>query len=170
MTGDDLGLLHNRTFDDLSIGDSAAMEQTLGPQGLQLPAHLRGHAEPPDEDLGCQPYGSLGSAFWGEVLVGSLLGTRLPGPGTVHAGCKLRGFAPVKPGNRLQLRIEVTALEAATRRVTVIASCCRHLVTHALSSSPTRRSTSPRTWSRRPTSLPCRTWSVATCWPSNRSS
>jgi phosphotransacetylase len=124
MTHDnDLRALRNRTFDELAVGDSADIEHTLSRQDLMLPAQLSGQAEPPDDELGGSPAGTRANAFWSEVLIGSLLSMRLPGPGTVHVGRKLRVLAALKAGDLLRVLIKVAAKDAATRRVILACTC-----------------------------------------------
>jgi len=124
MTIDDnFRKLRNRPIGEIRVGDSAELERTIDRQDLLLPARLAGQAGPSEDDLVGAPYGSLANAFWSEVLLESLLAARLPGPGTVHVGRRLRVLAAVKAGDRLRARVEVTARDAATRRVTLACRC-----------------------------------------------
>jgi phosphotransacetylase/acyl dehydratase len=124
---DDLHVLRNRTFDELSPGDSACIERTLTAQDIQLFAILSGDANPQHLDPGFAAatrfQGVIAHGMWGGALISAVLGTRLPGPGTVYLGQTLRFLAPVRLGDRLSIRIEVKAKDAATRRVTLACSC-----------------------------------------------
>lgn len=118
--------LRNRTFDELSIGDSAGIERTLTRQDIALFAALSGEAGPSPEADGAgtdDAPGPLAPGMWGGVLVSAVLGTRLPGPGTVCLSQALRFRAPVKPGDRLSVRVEVAAKDAATRQVRLACRC-----------------------------------------------
>ena len=63
--------VENRTFDELRVGDSASVTQTLAPEQLQLVATLLGDVDPAHVEM------------WGATLVARLLATKLPGPGSV---------------------------------------------------------------------------------------
>jgi hypothetical protein len=53
-TDDSIHLLHNRTFDEIAIGDTAAVKRTLTPEDIQVLTLLSGYAGPeqPDSDEG----------------------------------------------------------------------------------------------------------------------
>ena len=124
---DDLRILRNRTFDELAIGDTASIERTLAQQDIQLFAVLSGDLNPthidPDFAASTRYSGVIAHGMWGGALISAVLGTRLPGPGTVYLGQTLRFLAPVRLGDRLTIRVEVTALDPGKRCVTLACSC-----------------------------------------------
>ncbi len=128
MTHDhDLRILRNRTFDELVVGDTASIERTLAQQDIQLFAVLSGDFNPthidPDFAASTCYSGVIAHGMWGGALISAVLGTRLPGPGTVYLGQTLRFLAPVKLGDRLTVQVTVTALDPGERRVTLACSC-----------------------------------------------
>jgi 3-hydroxybutyryl-CoA dehydratase len=52
-----------------------------------------------------------------------VLGTRLPGPGTIYMGQTLRFRAPVRIGETVTATAEVAALDAEKKRVTLKTTC-----------------------------------------------
>ena len=52
--------------------------------------------------------------MWGAALISAVLGTRLPGPGTVYAGQTLQFHAPVRVGDTLTTTV---TWPRATRRI-----------------------------------------------------
>ena len=56
-------------------------------------------------------------------LISALLGTRLPGPGTIYLGQTLRFRAPVRIGDTVRGRVEVTAVDMEKKRVTLKTEC-----------------------------------------------
>jgi len=62
-------------------------------------------------------------SMWGGALVSAVLGTRLPGPGTVYAGQSLRFHKPIAVGDTLTARVSVTRKEPATRLVVLDCAC-----------------------------------------------
>ena len=123
---DALEHLRNRPFDELAIGDSASIERTLTQQDIELFAILSGDVNPQhlDADFAATTCtnGVIAHGMWGGALISAVLGTRLPGPGTIYLGQTLRFLAPVRLGDCLSIRVEVKAKEAATRRVTLACS------------------------------------------------
>ena len=124
---DDLRVLRNRTFDELAIGDSASIERVLTQEDIQLFAVLSGDLNPQHLDpayaASTRFHGVIAHGMWGGALISAVLGTRLPGPGTVYRGQTLRFLAPVKLGDRLSIRVEVTARDAASHGVTLACTC-----------------------------------------------
>jgi 3-hydroxybutyryl-CoA dehydratase len=56
-------------------------------------------------------------------LISAVLGTKLPGPGTIYLGQTLRFRAPVKIGDTVTARVEVTAVDMAKKRATLKTEC-----------------------------------------------
>lgn len=56
-------------------------------------------------------------------LISAVLGTRLPGPGTIYLGQTLKFRAPVKIGDTVSAEAEVTAFDPAKRRATLRTTC-----------------------------------------------
>ncbi|TWG92846.1 phosphate acetyltransferase/phosphate butyryltransferase [Luteimonas sp. J16] len=120
---DDLRVLRNRTFDELSVGDCASIERTLAQEDIQLFALLSGDLNPthvdPEFAASTRYSGVIAHGMWGGALISAVLGTRLPGPGTIYLGQTLRFLAPVRIGDRLTIQVTVTALEPGRRLVTL---------------------------------------------------
>ena len=118
---DDLSILRNRTFDELAIGECASMERTLTAQDIQLFAVMSGDLNPqhldPEFAASTRFHGVIAHGMWGGALISALLGTRLPGPGTVYQGQTLRFLAPVRLGDRLSIRVQVRSKNADTQAV-----------------------------------------------------
>ena len=132
---EDLALLRNHSFDELDVGDSASLERTLSTQDLRLFAALSGAAVADGAGAGAGAgAGTVAGAddddtaliahgMWGSMLLASVLGTRLPGPGTTLVGQTLRFLAPLAAGDRLTVRVEVLAKQAEQRQVTLAVAC-----------------------------------------------
>src|SRR5260221_708919 len=136
---EDLALLRNHSFDELGVGDSASLERTLSTQDLRLFAALSGAAVADGAGAGAgaragagagtvaraddDDAGLIAHGMWGGMLLASVLGTRLPGPGTTLVGQTLRFLAPLAAGDRLTVRVEVLAKQAEQRQVTLAVAC-----------------------------------------------
>ncbi len=124
---DDLGLLRNRTFDELAVGDSASIERTLTMQDIQLFALQSGDMNPAHVDPAYAEstrfQGVIAHGMWGGALISGVLGTRLPGPGTIYRGQSLTFLRPVRVGDTLRVSVTVASREAAHHRVTLDCRC-----------------------------------------------
>ena len=123
----DLHILRNRTFDELAPGDSASIERVLGIQDIQLFALLSGDIDPahvdPEFAASSRFEGVIAHGMWGGALISGVLGTRLPGAGTIYRSQTLRFLAPVRIGDRLAIQVTVVATDPATRGVTLACTC-----------------------------------------------
>ena len=62
--------------------------------------------------------------MWGAALISAVLGTRLPGPGTVYASQTLKFHAPIRVGDTLTITVTVTARDEANHRL--VLDCTLH--------------------------------------------
>lgn len=120
-TADEWRVLRNRTFDEIAIGDSASLERAFTPQDIHMFALQAGDADP--QRTACSSSRDTTEAICANVLISAVLGTRLPGPGTVHASQNLCFLAAVRPGDRLTVRVQVTGKATATHHVTLSCTC-----------------------------------------------
>lgn len=56
-------------------------------------------------------------------LISAVIDEQLPGHGTVYLSQNLRFIAPVRPGDLLEARVKVTAIDHGKRRVTLETLC-----------------------------------------------
>ena len=129
MTTNDtsLHLIHNRTFDEIAIGDSAEIARTLTMEDIQLFAIQSGDTNPSHTDPGyaaSTPFqGVIAHGMWGGALISAVLGTRLPGAGTLYRSQSLAFHAPVRIGDTLRICVTVTARDPASHQVTLACRC-----------------------------------------------
>ncbi len=75
-------LIENRTFDQISIGDSASLTRTLSRDDMALFAVMSGDVNPAHFDEhyaeGSIFHRIIAHGMWGGALVSAVLGTRLP--------------------------------------------------------------------------------------------
>ena len=119
--------IRNRTFDEITVGDSASIERTLTLEDIQLFALMSGDMNPQHLDAefaaSTRFHGLIAHGMWGAALISAVLGTRLPGPGTVYLGQTLRFRAPVRIGDTLVISVTVAARDSARHMLTLACSC-----------------------------------------------
>jgi 3-hydroxybutyryl-CoA dehydratase len=121
---DDTIIFH---FEDLKVGMTASFAKTIGETDITLFAGISGDTNPMHID---EEYAS-GTMFKGRIahgmltgaLISAVLGTRLPGPGAIYVSQSLRFKAPVRAGDTVRAKVEVTGLDPEKRRVTLNTSC-----------------------------------------------
>lgn len=113
--------LTNRTFDELKLGDSASLVRTLTHRDIELFAAVSGDVNPAHVDPefaktdifhGVVVHGMLGAA-----LISTVLGTKLPGPGTIYLDQTLQFRHPVRVGDTITVTLTVAEKMAKNHRV-----------------------------------------------------
>src|SRR5271156_3424972 len=95
--------LNNKTFDEITIGDTASLHHTLTQRDIQLFAIMSGDVNPAHLD---EAYATsdmfhkiIAHGMWGGSLISTLLGTQLPGPGTIYLSQTFQFLHPVGIGD-----------------------------------------------------------------------
>lgn len=106
--------LTNKVFDQLKIGDRAELTRTVTPDDIHAFAAVSGDNNPAhmDPDFAAKgPFGGIvAHGMWTAGLISALLGTRLPGPGTIYLGQEIQFRRPVMPGDTVTATVEVAEL------------------------------------------------------------
>jgi len=91
--------IENRTFDEIEVGDTASLVRTLTSEDFEV------------------------FGMWGSGLISTLLGTKLPGPGTIYVEQTLRFRRPVSVGEAITASVTATFKDPATHRVILECRC-----------------------------------------------
>jgi len=109
---------------EFSIGEEAELTGTISDEDIRTFAQICGDENP----LHLDDEYARGTFFGGRIahgmlvssLISAVLGTKLPGPGAVYLSQQLRFLAPVRPGDTVTARVEVSDWDAARGRVTLL--------------------------------------------------
>jgi len=114
------------TFADMTrlrVGDKASLTQTVDDRLVTETARVTGDDNPIHLDAAAAAeFGQSRPSAHGIILLGvvsRLIGTRLPGPGSVWFSSDLEFVAPVYPGDTITVDVEISHLSPATRVVTL---------------------------------------------------
>lgn len=122
-----MDLIENRTFDEIKVGDSASLSRTLTREDVQLFAVMSGDVNPAhvDEEYAKSDmfHKIIAHGMWGGALISTLLGTKLPGPGTIYLAQTLRFRHPVALGDTITVSVTATARDSEKHRVTFDCRC-----------------------------------------------
>ncbi len=119
-------MIENRTFDEMEVGEHASLSRTVVQQDIDLfavvsgdinPAHLDPAYAQTDTFHKIVAHGMLGAG-----LISSVLGTKLPGPGTIYLGQDLRFLRPVSVGDTITATL--TVKEKRPGKSEVVLDCC----------------------------------------------
>lgn len=102
---------NGRSFDELVVGEKAAVEKTVTEQDVNLFAEVSGDYNPVhiDEDFAQQTRFKkrIGHGMLAASLVSRVVGTKLPGPGTIYLSQTLNFKAPVYFGDTVTAEVEI---------------------------------------------------------------
>lgn len=114
--------LENRTFDEIQVGDSDTLTRTLTEKDIQVFAIMSGDINPAHVDIEYAQsdmfHKIIGHGMWGGALISTVLGTQLPGPGTIYVGQTIRFKRPVGIGDTLTVKVTATDKNPEKKRVT----------------------------------------------------
>lgn len=120
-------LIHNRTFDEMEVGETATLVRTLSRDDILLFAAVSGDVNPAhvDEEFARSDLFQkvIAHGMWGAALISTVLGTELPGPGTIYLGQTLRFRKPVGIGDTLRTTVSVKAKNPKTLRIVFECQC-----------------------------------------------
>lgn len=114
-------------FEELSVGDESTFTKTVTEADVTLFAGLTGDMNPLHVDREAAERSRFGGRIAHGMLtagfVSTVLGTRLPGPGCIYLSQTLRFTRPVRIGDTVTARAEVTELDPDDRRVRLQTTC-----------------------------------------------
>jgi 3-hydroxybutyryl-CoA dehydratase len=116
-----------KTIDQIVLGDTAQFSKTVSESDVYQYAGVTGDFNPAhvNEEYARQTFfktriahGMLSAGF-----ISTILGTILPGPGTIYLRQELEFTAPVKIGDTITARVEVKELDPGKNRVVMETTC-----------------------------------------------
>ena len=114
-------------FEQLAVGQTASLGKTVTEADILMYAAVSLDTNPVhvNEEAGKESIfgGRIAHGMLSAGLISAVLGTKLPGPGTIYLGQTLRFKAPVKIGDTVTATVEITALDPAKKRATLKTVC-----------------------------------------------
>ena len=115
------------TIDELAVGQSARFSKTISETDVYLYAGISGDFNPAHVD---EVY--AGNTFFktriahGMLtagLISTVIGTRLPGPGSIYLRQELNFLAPVRMGDTITAKVEVVEILTDKKKVRLKTDC-----------------------------------------------
>jgi phosphate acetyltransferase len=117
--------LENKTYDEIALGDSAHIVRRLTQRDIELFAVVSGDTNPAYIDeiyaKDSRYHGLIAHGLLGGALISAVLGTKLPGPGTVYLEQELNFMLPVRPEDTIA--VGVTAISKDDDQKIVVFDC-----------------------------------------------
>src|SRR5262245_8588495 len=119
--------LRGKYVDEVEVGATALFTKTVtdadivlfaGVTGDTNPVHLDEEFAKPTMFKGRIAHGMLTAGF-----ISAVLGTKLPGPGSIYLSQSLKFKAPVRIGDTVRARVTATAVDKERGRITVATVC-----------------------------------------------
>jgi 3-hydroxybutyryl-CoA dehydratase len=115
--------LHGLFYEDLKMGQTAVYARTLTEADIVLFAGISGDTNPVhiNEEFASQTMfsGRIAHGMLTAAFISTVIGTRLPGPGSIYVSQSLRFKAPVRTGDTLVARATIIDLVPEKRRATL---------------------------------------------------
>ena len=93
-------MIENRIYDEIEVGETAALSRTVTQQDIELFAVVSGDVNPAHMDPAYAEtdlfHKIVAQGILEAGLISAVLGTKLPGPGTIYLGQDLRFLRPVR--------------------------------------------------------------------------
>jgi 3-hydroxybutyryl-CoA dehydratase len=110
-----------KTIEELKVGDGAEFSKTISESDVYLYAGITGDFNPAHVNEVHASKTFFKTRIAHGMLIGgfisTILGTQLPGPGTVYIRQELNFLAPVHFGDTVTVRVEVIEIMAEKKRV-----------------------------------------------------
>ena len=119
--------LRNHPFAEIAIGESASLVRTAGRDDIDLFAAVAGDVNPAHLDAAFAAHDMFGQVvihgMWTGALISAVLGTKLPGPGTIYLDQTLQFRHPVRLGDTITATVTVKEKHADKRIVLLDTRC-----------------------------------------------
>ena len=120
-------LIRNKIFNEIKVGDSASLSRQLTMKDIIAFAAITGDNNPAhlDEEYAKSDmfHKIVAHGMWGGSLFSTLLGTELPGPGTIYLSQTLKFLKPVSIGDKINVTVAVTEKKPENHRVILECTC-----------------------------------------------
>jgi phosphate acetyltransferase len=120
-------MVENQVFDAIAIGDHASVTRLISLQDIELFSFISGDINPahldPEYAATDMFHHIISQGVLTAGLISAVLGTKLPGPGTIYLGQDLQFRAPVSPGDTITATVTVASRNPEKHRLVLDCHC-----------------------------------------------
>lgn len=114
-------------LEDLEVGMTRSLQKVVSERMIALFAEISSDHNPVhlDEEYARKTIfgGRIAHGLLTGSLISAVIGEQLPGHGAIYLKQDLKFFGPVRPGDLVEARVTVTAIDMEKRRVTLDCAC-----------------------------------------------
>jgi acyl dehydratase len=114
-------VLHNQTYSEMEVGQTATLVKQLTQNDITLFGYMSGDINPAHFN---REYAKntmfkdvIAHGMWSGSLISTVLGTKLPGPGTIYLAQSLKFSRPVYIGDKITVTVTVIEKKEKNRLV-----------------------------------------------------
>ena len=115
------------SLEDLFVGQRSELTRSVSEADIICFAEITGDRNPlhlEEAYAKTTPFGTrIAHGMLSAGYISAVIGTQLPGPGAIYVSQSLRFRRPVRAGDTVTARVEVTAINASRARVTLATAC-----------------------------------------------
>lgn len=104
-------MIENRTFNEIALQDNASISKQITQKEIESFAWLSGDYNPAHIDAEYADNSlfkrRIAHGMWGGALISAVLGTKLPGPGTIYLEQNLKFLKPVFPDDTITAKVTI---------------------------------------------------------------
>ncbi len=116
-----LGIIESKTYDEISVGDTARTEHVLTTDDAMAFASISGFHSVLNSDELIDRAGGIpptGPNMWCASLISGLFSMNIPGPGCTLTDVSLSFHDRIRVGDRILVKVQVTGKDDATKGIT----------------------------------------------------
>lgn len=122
-----MSYIENQIFDEIAVGASASLTRTLSQNDIELFSVMSGDVNPAHVDAEYAKndlfHKIIAQGMWGASLLSTVLGTELPGPGTIYLDQTLKFKHPVAIGDSVTVTLTVVKKIKKTHIIKLDCTC-----------------------------------------------
>lgn len=122
-----MAYLENQTFDEIKVGQTATLKKTLTPKDIILFTTMSGDFNPAHVDIEYAKtsmfHKIIAQGMWGASFFSTLLGTKLPGPGTIYLSQTLKFERPIGLGDTIYVSVKVLSKHPEKHTIELACEC-----------------------------------------------
>lgn len=115
--------MENTPISELNVGDQAQLSRQVTAQDIKAFAALSGDVNPIHLDDAFAKQSSFGSRIahghFCTMLITTVIGTQLPGPGTIYRGQEYKFHNPAFIGDTLTVKVTIDTIKARARLIMI---------------------------------------------------
>jgi phosphotransacetylase/acyl dehydratase len=122
-----LGFIESKTYDEIAVGDTAGTEHVLTSEDAMAFASISGFHSVLISDELIERAGGVpptGPNMWCASLISGLFSMNIPGPGCTLKNVSLSFYNRIRVGDRILVKVKVTAKEDATKTIVFDCEAC----------------------------------------------